>query len=105
MNFQTEWPGFNFNATRDNSVWQPPMGFFRREPTSEAINEVHYSVCVKSSYFNEPSMTCRTSNRPTVLFFLAPNFLLPVGLFLGCGEESKIKSDRLFYNSFFSGHS
>lgn len=37
--------------------------FYGDEPTSEAINEVHYGVCVKSSYFNEPSMTCCTSNR------------------------------------------
>lgn len=49
-------------------------GFYAIKPTSEAINEVHYGVCVKSSHFNEPSMTCYTSNRLTVLFFLAPNF-------------------------------
>lgn len=48
--------------------------FYAVQPTSEAINEVHYGVCVKSSHFNEPSMTCYTSNRLTVLFFLAPNF-------------------------------
>lgn len=41
--------------------------FMKYKPTSKAINE---AVCVKSSYFNEPSMTCCKSNRLSVLYVL-----------------------------------
>lgn len=65
--------------------------FYASEPTSEAINEVQYGVCVKSSHFNEPSMTCYTGNRLTVLFFLAPNFL--IGLFGMWNKNKKCRID------------
>lgn len=65
------------------------------EPTSVAINEVHYKVCVKSSYFNEPSMTCCTCNRLTVYSFWG-GFFSTLGLIFGGVEESKIRNNQLF---------
>lgn len=65
-------------------------GFYAGEPTSEAINEVHHSICVKSSHFNEPSMTCCTSNRLGVILFSAEFFIFSCAMF-GMWSGSKIK--------------